>query len=432
MKQCFLRLVIIFFSFFLSTMSCVVLADAPIDRIVAVVNDGVITQSQLDQQFRLAREQLQQSHAPLPTDAMLRQQVLQHLIDEQLQLDLAKKMNIKVSDADVDQAIAGIAQQNGLSVPDLQSKVVQQGMTYDQYRQQIRKQITISQLQQHEVAPRVTVNPQEVTDAMTAIAKQPVQKAAQYHLQDMVVPLPENPTALQISAAQKRAQDLVAKLRAGADFRQTVISGGTDKPPLQGGDLGWHKLTEMPDLFAAAVKNMQPGDIGGPIRAPNGFHIIKLVEMQGGNPLAQTIEQTHVRHILIKVTPLESDAAVQDRLKRLRVQVLNGVDFAKLATVNSQDPGSASKGGDLGWVTPGMLDPTFEAQMKLLKPGEVSQPFKTQFGWHIVQVLDRKAVQDKTVYLRQQAQQFIYQRKMQEALHNWVRGLRSQAYIKVL
>lgn len=427
-----LRLIVILFSAFLGLIALTASADVAIDHIVAIVNDGVITQSQLDRQFALAQEQLQQTHGPMPAASVLRDQVLQHMIDEQLQLDLAKKLGIKVTDADVDRAIAGIAQQNSISVAELQTKVVQQGMTYDQYQQQIRKQMIISQLQQHEVASRVTVSQQEINDALSAMAKQPVQKDPSYHLLDMVVPLSETPTPQQVSAAQQLAQSIVVKLRAGADFGQTVLAGASYKPPLQGGDLGWHKLSELPDLFVAPVQHLQPGNITDPINTPNGFHILKLVEAQGVGPVTHQTVQTHVRHILIKTTPVENDAQVQDRLARLRVQILNGVDFAKLAIINSQDPGSASKGGDLGWVDPGMLDPTFEAQMNQLKVGEVSQPFKSAFGWHIVQVLERKTVTDSKTYLQNQAQQAVYQRKFQEAVQNWLRGVRTQSYVKIL
>lgn len=297
-------------------------ADAQLDRIVAVVNDSVITQNQLDQQINWVKIQLQQSNAPMPGAAELRDKVLQNLIDEQLQLQIATKAGIKVSDTDLDQAIAHIAQQNNISVAVLQSKLAQQGMDFDQYRQQIRKQILLSQVQQQMVASRINISPQEVNDAIPLVSKQPVATA-------------------------------------------------------------------------------------------------NLVE-------------THVRHILLKPTPLENDAQVQDRLARLRIQILNGADFAKLAEVNSQDPGSRVKGGDLGWVEPGMLDPTFEAQMNKLKPGETSEPFKTQFGWHILQVLGRQTMQtnDKD-YLKAQASQLVYQRKIQEALKNWLQQLRSQAYIKI-
>jgi peptidyl-prolyl cis-trans isomerase SurA len=430
MKQKVVLSVISIFCTFFLLCSLSSRADAPLDRIVAVVNDSVITQSQLDKQIDLTKMQLQQTNAPLPPASELRSKVLQNLIDEQLQLQMAQKAGIKVSDDDLNQAIAHIAQQNGISVDDLKSKLAAQGMNYDQYQQQIRKQMLLNQIQQQMVASKVSVSQQEISDVTPILAKQPAADAS-YHLLDMYVPLSDHPTTQQVNDAQQRAQGLITKLRAGADFQQVVSASTTSSTPLQGGDLGWHTINEMPDAFVGLVKNMQVGDVGGPIRAANGFHIIKLAEVHGNSQTSHNLVQTHVRHILIKPTPLANDTQVKDRLTRLRAQILNGADFAKLAEINSQDPGSKIKGGDLGWVEPGELDPTFEAQMNKLKPGDTSEPFKSQFGWHIVQVLGRKTVQDNKAYLKEQASQLVYQRKVQEALKNWLQGLRSQAYIKI-
>lgn len=402
-----------------------------LDRIAAVVNDTVITESQLDQEQELFRQQMVQAHTPLLAADVLRQKVLQHMIDEQLQLQLAKKLGINPSDAELDAAIAQIAQENGLTVQQLQGKVQEQGMSYAQYRQQIHKQMTISQLQQHEVNPQVKISDQDITDVMVAAKTQPAQKDPLYHLQDMVVPFPETAGTQQVAAAEQRAQELIAKLHAGADFRQTVLASSTQAAPLQGGDLGWHKLNELPDLFAPYVSHLQPGEVAGPIRAPNGFHIIQLLEVKGGGPVQHQTVQTHARHILIKATPIEPDGVVKARLERLRDRILQGADFAQLATANSQDLGSASKGGDLGWATTGTFDPVFEVEMNKLQPGQISEPFKTQFGWHIVQVLQRKTNSDSQEYLRTQAKQMVGQRKYQEATENWLQQLRSQAYIKI-
>lgn len=402
----------------------------PLDGIVAVVNEVVITQDQLDQQMALYRGQLASSQTPIPAPAALRNEVLQHLIDEQLQLQLAKKLNVTASDADVTQAIAQIAQQNGLTVPQLQGKVQEQGLTYNDYKAQIQRQMIMSRLQQQEVGPRVKVTKQEINDEVNVVAVQPTSKTPEYDLQEILVPLPDAPTPQQVTDAQQRANDIVAKLHAGADFRQTAMAGANEKPPLQGGDLGMRKLADLPDLFIPVVQHMQPGDVEGPLRASNGFHIIKLADAQG-TKLQQQLIQTHARHILIKVTPIEPDDVVQARLQKIRDSVEKGASFSQLAITNSEDLGSASKGGDLGWVNPGMLDPTFEAQMNKLQPGQISQPFKTQFGWHLVQVLARKTLDDKQLYLHNQAQQMVSERDYQAAVKNWLRELRAQAYVKV-
>lgn len=404
-----------------------------LDRIAVVVNDSVITQSQLEQQIRVARQQLQQSHLPVPEASKLRAQIVQHLIDTQLQLQTASKLGIKVSDKELNQAINQIAHRNGISIEQMQAELKRQGMNFVDFRQEIRRQMTISQLQQRAVGASVIVSSQDVDEWMKKIPKQTDNgKQTEYHVVDLVIPFSDKPTAQEIAAAQQRAQKLVGTLRAGTDFKQAVLAGSDEQPPLQGSDLRWHKLSSLPDLFVPYVQRLQPGDISRPIQAPNGFHIIKLVEIKGQAKTLEQVTQTHVRHILIKATPLETDAEVKARLEQMRTNIMSGESFAKLASANSQDPGSASKGGDLGWAYPGTFDPIFEAEIDQLKIDEISHPFKTQFGWHIVQVLGRKSSHDESASLRNQAQQLAYQHKFQEAIDKWLQQLRKQAYIKVM
>lgn len=402
-----------------------------LDKIVAVVNDGVITQSQLDQQMQMATEQMQQTHVAVPPMPEFRKQILQHMIDTQLQLQLAKKEGINVDDASVDAAIANIAKNNGLTIAELQSKVAEQGLSYSKYRQDIQEQMIIGQVQQREVAPRVVVTDQEITDFMPKVkqqmrllAKQPQQQAVMYHLIDYTIALPDSPSAQQKAAALAKAQATLTRLRAGENVQQVDSMN----------DLGWRKVSDLPDIFAREVPNMHTGGIAGPISAPNGYHLLKLVGVQGGTSVAPvTFDSTltHARHILIKSNPLQTDAQVKARLEKLRASIIAGADFAQLAEANSQDPGSASKGGDLGWVSQGVLDPAFEAQMNQLKPGQISEPFKSSFGWHIVQVLERKKAPNDQTYLREQAKKIIYQQKANEALQNWLQQLRSQSYVNI-
>lgn len=405
-----------------------------LDKIVAIVNDNAITQSQLNEQANLYREQLQFSRAPILAPAALRKQALQHMIDTQLQLQLAQKENITVDDAAVTKAITNIAQQNGLTLDQLKSKVVQQGMSYDKYRAEIKKQMIISELQQREVAPQVRISDQAVTDflqqngkrliaAQSAASAQATQPAF-YHVIDILIPFPESATPQQEADALQQAKTISAKLRSGATL------------DVQSSDLGWRAFKDLPDIFEPVVQKMQPGSISEPIRAPNGYHLIQLAGVRGGAaaaaPMAMPSYATHVRHILIKTTPLMTDEEVKDRLVRIRDEIEHGSSFAEMAKDNSQDPGSASKGGDLGWVNPGMLDPTFEKVMNGLKPGEISEPFKSAFGWHIVQVLERKSIAKDQSLLRDQARAILYQRKFGEALQTWLQQLRSQSYVKMM
>lgn len=411
-----------------------------LDRIVAVVNDSVITQRQLDQQTILMKQQLQSANTPLPSEQELREKVLQHMIDAELQLQLAKKVGLQVGEANVDQAISDIAKRNGATVQQLKENVIKQGMSYDQYRKEIQRQIIISQVEQHEVGARVVVSEQEINDMLQHMPKQPQQQssssaATAYHIEDLLIPLSDKPTQQQITAASQKAKTILEKVRSGQAFSQLANDSQTDAKPLVNSDLGWRNASDLPTIFIAAIKNLQPGQTSDVIQAPNGFHILKIIAIKGAPAQSEQpmLASTHVRHILIKTTPLVNDAQARQRLLEIRADILRGGDFAKLAEKYSQDPGSAAKGGDLGWVPPGALAPQFEAAMNQLKPGQISEPVKTQFGWHLIEVLDRKKeAQTSQGYLREQARQLVFQRKFEEALQNWLRQLRATAYIKIM
>ena len=420
-----------------------------LDKIVAVVNDVPITQSAFNKQMQIATQQLQASGMKLPANTTLREYVLQQMIDTELQLEMAKKIGLKVDDKMLDKAIDDIAQRNGLNAAVLQTKLEQQGMKFANYREEIRQQILLSQLQEKMVAPKINISEQEVADALAnsnnslkqLISQQhtaaTTESNIRYHIEDIYIPLPEKPTAAQTAAANQQAQAVLAQAQKGTSFAQITKSAAKDKP-LLGGDLGWRTLDQIPDIFDNTVKNLNPGSIAGPIQAPNGFHILHLIAktgsnntMAGKNIIANNMNQYHVRHILLRTTPLLGDAQARQRLLEIRDNILRGGDFAKLAGDNSQDPGSAIKGGDLGWLTPDMVDPRFAEIMSQTKVGEISQPFKSQFGWHILQILEVKKSDNNKAFLQNQARQLVYQRKYQEALKAWLKQLRAQAYIKI-
>lgn len=415
-----------------------------LDAIVAVINDGAITSSQLNDQLRLAIRQLEATHTPIPPRDVLRKKVLDHMIDNELQLQAAKKTGIEVDDAAVDKAIAHIAEQNHVSIGVLQKKLQEEGMNYKQYRKEIHNALVLNEIQQRGIAPRVFVSDQEVTDFLAIHGKelaaaqrqQAVATPGIYHVQIIIVPLPEAATKEQIATTKQEAQKVFAQLNANTNFEQFVTTKiGTDLN-LQQQDLGWRKLEQLPDLYIKPVQNMQPGTLMAPIRAPNGFHIIKLAESRGGSvPTAiasPNMVETHVRHILIKSNPLQVDAQMKARLERLRASILAGTPFEQVAAANSQDPGSVGKGGDVGWVTAGALDPAFEAVMNHMKVGQVSMPFKSQFGWHILQVMDRKTRHDPEGLRRNQAKQIVFQQKMNAELQRWLQAQRNTGYVKVL
>ncbi len=428
MRTLYKKIIAVCIFTFITTAVCA----QTLDKIAAVVNDNVITENQLNQQIHLYSQQMQLAQTPLP--ANLRSNVLQQMIDTQLQIELAKKTGISVDDASVTQAITRIAAQNGLTLAQLQAKIAQQGMNYNNYRAEIKKQMLISDLQQREVAPRVIITEQAVTDflrqhgnKLTAVQTNPNATAQPvlYHVRDILIPVPASATPQQAADALKQANSLLAKIKTGVNV------------DVQASDLGWRTLKDLPDIFAPIVKNMQPGTLSQPIKAENGYHIVQLLSVRGAavnNNSAVALQSytTHARHILIKTNPLTPDDEVKIRLVRIRDAILHGANFAQEAQENSQDPGSASKGGDLGWVNPGMLDPTFEKVMNGLKPGQISEPFKTAFGWHIVQVLERKNIAGSQSLLRNQARIILYQHKFGEALQNWLQQLRSQSYVKVM
>jgi peptidyl-prolyl cis-trans isomerase SurA len=415
-------------------------AIVPLDTVVAVVNDQVITASQLSQQEDLIKKQLAGSNTRLPSEAQFRRQVLQHMIDTTLQMQIAKSAGITVSDEDLDKTISQIAAQNNLTLAQMPAKLAQQGMNYQQYRNEIRNEMTIAQVEQRAIGSSIVITPQEVNDMLGAVKKNDLTGNTQsvmgaYHLKDILISLPDTPTPDQIDQAKKQAVAVVAKLRAGADFSQTAVGLSQDQNALQGGDLGWRKLAELPDPFIAYVKTMQPGDIAGPIRTPNGFHIIKLIEAQGLNPLSEkhVITEAQVRVILLKNNPLLTDQQMQDQAKSVKEDILAGQDFAKAVEINSQDAASINHGGNLGWVQPGMLPEGLDQSIAQLKLKQISDPVKTSQGWYIVQVLARRQVQqNKQDFINTQVREMIYKRKFNEAVQNWVQRLRSQSFVKVM
>lgn len=422
---------------FIILLSCLVSAKPlyaieTLDRIVAVVNNHVITQQQLSEQIEMTRQQWVSENKPIPDSASFRKQVLNQMIDNELQLQLAASSGLKINEAALDKTIMGIAQRNGFTLEQLREKLQQENIPYAKYRQQIRQQLIINRLQQDEVAAKITVTDQETKDMLAHMPKSAPQKTA-YHVEDLLIPFPNKSSAADISRIKETALSLLQETKHGISFQELIGKAKQFNPPLAGGDLGWRALNDLPDIFQASVQKLKPGEVSGPIQADNGFHLIRLLEMQGGNSTSHYVTSTHTRHILIKTSPLLNNTQAENRLNEIRADILRGGDFATLAKKYSQDPGSSYKGGDLGWTLPGLFDPTFEAQIKKLAINQISLPFQTQFGWHIVQVLGRaQKLQTKQNVSREQAAQLVYQRKFQQALKNWLRQIRNQSYVKIM
>lgn len=401
-----------------------------LDKVVAIVNDGVITASELNVQVELSKKQILAQKMQMPKESVLRKQVLQHLIDVDLQMQLAKQHGLTVDSTELNESIERIATMNRISLSQLREEITKQGISWQQYRQNIRKEMLLSRLQQKAVGKEVMVSNEQVEQYLKTESKADNPDLT-YHLQNIVIPLNEEPTTAQVKKAREHAERLLARIRKGDDFSRLAIEESSGEVALEGGDLGERHLAELPEIFAKQVLNMKAGQVAGPLRAGNGYQLIKLVAVNGDKQ-HHVITQTHVRHILLKPDPsmLPSDSMKQ--VNNIYQQIKSGKDFALMAKQYSLDAASAIKGGDLGWVTPGELVPEFEKTMNGLPLHQVSRPVKSQFGWHLIEVIARKQKDDSEAFKKQQVRQFLQQRKFSEAVQNWQQHLRTEAYVNIV
>ncbi|BAW80738.1 peptidyl-prolyl cis-trans isomerase [Candidatus Nitrosoglobus terrae] len=398
-----------------------------LDRIVAVANDEIVLESELDQMIRTVEAQLESRGAPLPPSHVLEKQVLDRLIIQSLQLQLADRIGIRVGDDTLNQALQSIAEKNKLTLSQFRDVLEKDGFSYADVRENIRKEIVISQLHKREIDDHITISEAEI-DNFLATQKKQGNPDVEYYLAHILIAVPEAASSEDIQAAKVKAEKILRQLQQEGDFQRAAIAYSDGQQALEGGDLGWRKMGQIPTLFVNVVPDLQIGGISSLIRSPSGFHIVKLIDRRGEEE--QIITQTHARHILIRADELTGDEDIQIRLNQLRQRALQGESFEKLAKAHSDDKASAIKGGDLGWVSPGQMVPFFEEVMLSLNPGEISKPFRTQFGWHIVQVVDRRKQNMTEEYNRSKAQMAIRQRKIEEDLENWLRQLRDEAYVE--
>ncbi|MFO1371367.1 MAG: peptidylprolyl isomerase [Candidatus Competibacteraceae bacterium] len=417
-----------------------------LDAIVAVVNDDVITRRELDATMTTIERQLQQKKVPVPPRAVLEQQVLERLILTQLQVRAAERNGITVDDATLNAAIENLARRNNMNLTQMRQKVEQDGINFAKFREDVRREIMAVRLRQKLVDSQIQVSEQDVESLQAQQASQGSGGTGssgerEYHLAQILIALPENASPQQIDAAKRRAQEVLAQLHKGMDFRQLAVSVSADRQALEGGDIGWRRADQLPTLFAEVVPKLQPGQVSDPIRSPSGFHLVKVLEVKGGGSSGESrpapqqsqqalVTQTHARHILLKISPQLSDDMARQRLEQLRQRIQGGEDFAVLAQANSDDKTSGARGGDLGWVVPGMLVPEFEQQMNQLQPKEISAPFKTPFGWHIVQVLERRQGQPPPEAERARIREALARRRSDEEWELLLRRLRDESYVE--
>ncbi|HUW29495.1 MAG TPA: peptidylprolyl isomerase [Sulfuriferula sp.] len=398
----------------------------PLDSIVAVVNDDVITRYDLDERYDRAVQQLKARNTPLPPRAVLEKQLLERMINDRIQLQFASQTGIRVDGPTLDRALNRIAAQNNMNLEQFRAALAKEGMAFNKFRDDIRDEIILQRLHEREVDSKINVTEAEVDAYLENQAKQGQED--EYNIAHILIRIPETATTEQIQKQRARAQKVLDELRKGADFAQMSASYSDASNALEGGNMGWRRGSQLPTLFADVLAKMQPGQVSDIIRSSNGFHILKLVDKRGQNA-KMVVQQTHVRHILIKTNELVSEEDAKNRLLQIRERLLNGAKFEDMARQYSDDS-SAAKGGDLGWVSPGETVPEFERAMNALKPGEISQPVQTPFGLHLIQVLARRDQDVTKERQRLLARQALRERKIEEAQEEWLRQLRDSAYVE--
>ena len=399
-----------------------------LDRIVAVVNDEVVTRVDLNERVQLAMKQLKAQGTPLPPRDVLERQLLDRMITDRVQLLYARETGLRVDDTELDRALNRIAQDNRLTLQQMRSAIEKDGIPFAKFREDIRNEIVMGRLREREVEARIVVTEGEIDNYLRS-RKDRQGGSDEFDLSHILVVVPENASPEQVQARRARAEEAHAQIRKGVDFRQVAAAYSDAPDALQGGAMGWRQASRLPTLFAEALAALSPGQVSELLRSANGFHIVRLNDRRGGSAPV-LVNQTRARHILIKSSEVVSEAEARNRLRSLKERLDNKANFAELARVHSEDA-SASKGGELGWLSPGDTVPEFERAMNALKPGEVSEPVQSPFGWHLIQVLERRTEDMSRERQRLVARQELRARKSDEAYQEWVRQLRDKAYVEL-
>ena len=402
-----------------------------VDKVAAVVNNGVVLESDVNGLMQSVKLNASQGGQQLPDDGTLRHQILERLIMDQIVLQMGQKMGVTISDDQLTQAIANIAKQNNMTLDQMRSRLAYEGMDYNTYRSQIRKEMIISEVRNNEVRRRVNILPQEVDNLAAQVGNQN-DASTELNLSHILIPLSENPTADQVSDAENQARSIVEQANNGADFGKLAITYSADQQALKGGQMGWGRIQELPSIFAQALSTAKKGDIIGPIRSGVGFHILKVNDMRGQSQ-SISVTEVHARHILLKVSPIMSDDQAREKLQQIAADIKSGkMTFDAAAKANSQDPGSANQGGDLGWAAPDIYDPAFRDALMHLNKGQMSGPVHSSFGWHLIQLMDTRTVDRTDVAQKDRAYRMLFNRKFSEEAATWMQEQRASAYVKIL
>ncbi|MHB9796577.1 peptidylprolyl isomerase [Pseudomonas sp. MT3] len=400
----------------------------PLDRVVAIVDSDVVMQSQLDQRLREVRATIQKRGAPLPPEHVLTQQVLERLIIENIQLQIGDRSGIRITDEELNQAMGTIAQRNNMSLDQFRAALSRDGLSYDDAREQVRREMVISRVRQRRVAERIQVSEQEVQNFLASDMGK-IQLSEEYRLANILIPVPDGASPETVQAAGRQATELYQQLKQGADFGQLAVSRSAGDNALEGGEIGWRKAAQLPSPFDSMIGSLAVGDVTEPVRTPGGYIILKLEEKRGGSKMLR--DEVHVRHILLKPSEIRSEEDTQRLAEKLYERIQAGESFADLAKKYSEDPGSKLNGGDLNWVDPESLVPEFREVMNNAPQGQVTKPFRSPFGWHVLEVLGRRATDSSDKFREQQAAQTLRARKYDEELQAWLRQIRDEAYVEI-
>jgi peptidyl-prolyl cis-trans isomerase SurA len=401
-----------------------------LDKVVAVVNDGVVLESELDMETREIETRLQSQHVALPPEAVLRQQVLDRLVVEEIQQQRADRAGIKITDEQVNAALEDIAKRQNLTLDQLPEKLAADGIDYPQYRIELRREIARQILRQRDVVQRIVVTPREL-DQYLEHQKKTASAGNEYNVAHILIAVPQGAKPGQLAQANTLAHEIDDRAHKGEEFGALAVAYSQSESALEGGSLGWRKGTELPTFLADVVARMSPGDISDVLQTPSGFHIVKLLDRRSaGGP--QIVQQVHLRHILLKPTEIEDDATVEQKLTRWREQIVSGKEeFGVIAKTYSQDTASAVSGGDLGWTESSVFVPEFAGVVSGLKDGEISPPFRSQYGWHIVQLLGHRDFDNTNEAARQRAYEAMRDSRVEEATELWLQQIRDEAYVEL-
>ncbi len=399
-----------------------------LDRIAAIVNDGVVLQSAVDQQVAQVAERLREQQQQMPPMAILRQQVLDRLVLQEVQMQRADRLGIQVADDQLNQALRDVASRNNIEFEKMPQTLAEQGIDYKTYREDMRQEITLQLLRQRDVLQRIYVAPRELEQYLARQSNNRLD-SEEFDVSHILLSLPEAATAQQIAEVEYKAKELIDKAANGEDFGRLALQYSQAQSALERGKLGWRKGSQLPQFVSEAVLGLQEGQVSPPIRTPTGIHLVRL---DGRRSVDQPVmvEQAHARHILLKPNEVQDDALTEQRLTEIRERILKGEDFAAIASVTSEDQGSASQGGDLGWASPGTFVPEFEQVLASLEENAISKPFRSQFGWHIVQLLGRRTHDQSDEMKRNKAYTAIRESKADEETELWLRRLRDEAYVE--